>query len=196
MYLPKLDLEQLYDRAAVEAWVEKLSVYLSDYVSSSSAWYGCTVVEDREHSQFNPEVIFTQHGIDIKYRFDQDFFRSRDYQSIASLGEELQQLLEESAYLQRGERQYQLRNLGDGIQWLLDISRKGNNIQRYKGLGEMNPDQLWETTMDPDARRMLQVTIDDAIGADQLFSTLMGDDVEPRRAFIESNALNVSNLDV
>ncbi|TVQ69651.1 MAG: DNA topoisomerase (ATP-hydrolyzing) subunit B [Oceanospirillales bacterium] len=196
MYLPKLELEQLYDRPAVEAWVEKLSLYLSDFVSSSSAWYGCTVVEDREHSQFVPEVVFTQHGIDIKYRFDQEFFRSRDYQSIASLGEELQQLLEESAYLQRGERQYQLRNLGDGIQWLLDISRKGNNVQRYKGLGEMNPDQLWETTMDPDARRMLQVTIDDAIGADHLFSTLMGDDVEPRRAFIEANALNVSNLDV
>lgn len=196
MYLPKLDLNQLYDRVAVESWVEKLSVYLADFISSSSAWYGCTVVEDKEHSQFIPEVIFTQHGIDIKYRFDQDFFRSRDYQSIALLGEELQQLLEESAYLQRGERQYPLRNLGDGIQWLLDISRKGNNVQRYKGLGEMNPDQLWETTMDPDARRMLQVTIDDAIGADHLFSTLMGDDVEPRRAFIEANALNVSNLDV
>ncbi len=196
MYLPKLDVDHLYDRSAVEAWVEKLSHYLAEYVSSSSAWYGCTVVEDREHSQFVPEVIFTQHGIDIMYRFDQDFFRSRDYQSIALLGEELQQLLEPTAYLQRGERQYALRNLGDGIQWLLDISRKGNNVQRYKGLGEMNPDQLWETTMDPDARRMLQVTIDDAIGADKLFSTLMGDDVEPRRAFIEANALNVSNLDV
>ncbi|KDE41405.1 MAG: DNA topoisomerase (ATP-hydrolyzing) subunit B [Nitrincola lacisaponensis] len=196
MYLPRLDVEQLYDRAAVEGWVEQLSKYLSEYVSSTSAWYGCSVVEDREHSQFVPEVVFTQHGIDVKYRFDQEFFRSRDYQSIAQLGEEMQSLLEETAYLQRGERVYPLRNLGDGIQWLLDISRRGNNVQRYKGLGEMNPDQLWETTMDPDARRMLQVTIDDAIGADQLFSTLMGDDVEPRRAFIEANALNVSNLDV
>ena len=196
MYLKKLDVESLYDKSAVSAWVELLAGYLSDHVSSSSSWYNCSVVEDREHSQFIPVVVFTQHGNDITYRFDQDFFRSRDYQSIAELGEELQDLLEDGAYLQRGERVYPLRNLGDGITWLLDISRRGNNVQRYKGLGEMNPDQLWETTMDPDARRMLQVTIDDVIGADKLFSTLMGDDVEPRRAFIELNALNVSNLDV
>ncbi|QEW05012.1 DNA topoisomerase (ATP-hydrolyzing) subunit B [Nitrincola iocasae] len=196
MYLKKLDVDSLYNKEAVSTWVEQLSVYLSDHVSSSSSWYSCSVAEDREHSQFIPVVMFTQHGNDITYRFDQEFFRSRDYQSIAELGEELQGLLEEGAYLQRGERVYPLRNLGDGITWLLDISRRGNNVQRYKGLGEMNPDQLWETTMDPDARRMLQVTIDDVIGADKLFSTLMGDDVEPRRAFIELNALNVSNLDV
>ena len=155
-----------------------------------------TVEFDQERSVYVPVVNVLLHGITTSYRFEADFFRSRDYDLIVDLGGELTSLLADGAYLERGERRMDVTELGEGIEWLMGLARRGSNIQRYKGLGEMNPEQLWETTMDPDARRMLQVTIEDAISADQLFTTLMGDEVEPRRDFIESNALNVSNLDV
>jgi DNA gyrase subunit B len=136
------------------------------------------------------------HGVPRNYRITREFLASPDYERIKVLGEKLEDLMGDDAWVQRNESKRAVRHFADAVDWLMAQARKGTNVQRYKGLGEMNPEQLWETTMDPEVRRMLQVTIEDAIAADQIFTTLMGDSVDPRRDFIETNALAVSNLDV
>jgi len=141
-------------------------------------------------------LLRRMYGNEYETRLEPRFFRSHDFRSIAELAIKLDGMLEEGAYVSRGERQLEVDDFRMAMDWLITESKRGLYIQRYKGLGEMNPEQLWETTMDPEARRMLQVSIEDAIAADEVFDTLMGDQVEPRREFIERNALNVSNLDV
>jgi len=137
-----------------------------------------------------------QHGNQRVTALDREFLQSGDYEQIKKTAQVLQGLLSAGAYVKRGEHRHSVGDVKEALNWLLDEVRKGLGIQRYKGLGEMNPEQLWETTMDPKVRRLLRAQIEDAISADEIFTTLMGDLVDPRRAFIESNALGVRNLDI
>ncbi|MEE4245875.1 MAG: DNA topoisomerase (ATP-hydrolyzing) subunit B [Kangiellaceae bacterium] len=196
IYLPKLSIDQLVEQSQVEHWSQQLSDSLSQDTTAGATKYQVTTQFNEERQQYVPVVTVTHHGLDNYYRLNHDFFGSNDYKAISSLSEKINGLVEVGAYIQRGERKQEVDSFEQALNWLMTQSRRGLNIQRYKGLGEMNPDQLWETTMDPETRRMLQVTIEDAVAADQLFTCLMGDQVEPRREFIESNALAVANLDV
>lgn len=196
IYLPVLESTTLADEAAVEQWSVLLNSRLEEGSCSGSHHYRVFAEEDSERHQFLPCVEITAHGVPHNYLFNKDFFSSGEYRVIVELGQKLQGLIEEGAYIQRGERSRPVENFSEVLEWLMTESRRGYNIQRYKGLGEMNPEQLWDTTMNPETRRMLKVTIEDAIGADLMFTTLMGDQVEPRRAFIETNALAVMNLDI
>ena len=136
------------------------------------------------------------HGVDLEKLIPAEFFDGADYRGFVALGNQLNGLIQPGAFVSKGEKRELVGSFSEVEQWLMDQARKGRSIQRFKGLGEMNPEQLWDTTINPETRRLLKVTIEDAIAADDVFSTLMGDIVEPRRDFIETNALNVSNLDV
>ncbi|MEQ8955155.1 MAG: DNA gyrase subunit B, partial [Gammaproteobacteria bacterium] len=160
------------------------------------AHFALGITEDIERHLFFPEACLNLHGLQKQFTFSRDFFHSGEYRAISELGTLLDGLIEKGAFVKRGERTQEVSSFAEAISWLTNDAMKGHYLQRYKGLGEMNPDKLWETTMNPASRRMLQVSIEDAIGADQLFNTLMGDQVDPRREFIEENALAVENLDI
>jgi DNA gyrase subunit B len=137
-----------------------------------------------------------QHGSTTHKNLPREFFESAEYQRIADLGRTLSGLIGEGAYVTREDDRHDVGSFKDAMKWLFDQARRKQSIQRYKGLGEMNPEQLWETTINPATRRLMQVRIEDAVASDEIFTTLMGDQVEPRREFIEKNALSVMNLDI
>lgn len=181
------------DTASVTSWWENLS----KHVESSPKFQVKLTCSKDEAGHTTPLAEVIEHGIKQQYLFNEHFFNSYEYQEIAALIKELDGIVvPQKSIMKRGEKEHIIYHVRDMLDWLFREAKRGQTVQRYKGLGEMNPDQLWETTMDPAVRRMLKVTIADAVGADLLFTTLMGDIVEPRRAFIEKNALNVSNLDI
>ena len=195
IYQTELNEADLTDEAKVIAWTNTL---VDDLIArdEDATIFAAATEHDTERNLYYPVINIRQHGVDKAHVLSHDFISSRDYKRIAVTGTNIANILSEGAYIQRGEKTLAVDSFVDALEWLITESKRGLYIQRYKGLGEMNPSQLWETTMDPSARRMLQVTIEDAVGADQLFATLMGDQVEPRREFIETNALRVVNLDV
>lgn len=195
VYAEKLTPELVKDKDYMEGWIARYAADLMEQ-EKDSATYQVLLEEDTERGAYLPVVRVRRHGIDTDFPIAYEFIVGRDYERMTAIGGEINGLIEEGGYAMRGERKQPVKDFVEAVEWLISESKRGLYVQRYKGLGEMNPEQLWETTMDPENRRMTQISIEDAIGADQLFSTLMGDQVEPRRAFIESNALKVANLDV
>jgi len=192
--LPELTAAALQDEQQVRDWANALNELMTNVVRSGTE-YTAELCQDEETGSWYPCVVIRAHGVEDRIHFKKEFFASNDYASLIALAAQLNELLEPGAYVMRGERKQKVSSFKQALAWLMTEGSRRLVVQRYKGLGEMNPDQLWETTMDPETRRMLQVTIEDAIAADQIFNTLMGDHVEPRRQFIEDNALAVANLD-
>jgi len=194
VYMNALDEDAIKDQVIMTQWASELAARLTDDEDGSQ--YEASVVEDTEHHVFGVKLDVTKHGLTTTVVFGEQFLNSGEYKAIADLSRQLDGLITEGARIQRGERETEINSFRAAIDWLMKEAKRGQSFQRYKGLGEMNPDQLWETTMDSESRRLMQVQIEDAVAADDLFTTLMGDQVEPRRDFIEQNALSVSNLDV
>jgi len=193
--LPPLKVADFDDAVALEAWVARLSRALT-VASLGKPRY---VFEALVATPERPGAIRIRkqhHGLATESLLSAAFFGSADYAPIRTAAAALDGFVQAGARIARGSRSQPVRDFHEAHAWLMDEAKKGRTIQRFKGLGEMNPEQLWETTVNPETRRLLQVRIEDAVAADQIFSTLMGDVVEPRREFIEQNALRVSNLDV
>ena len=203
--LPEMDEvteAMIDDLEALDAWASSLSAKLpkstGDRASNGNGGSYTAELErgDGEGEGVRIAIRKLHHGLTQTRYLPREFFDTNEYRHIMSLAGKLKDLLGEDAYIERGEKRHAVESFADAVEWLMSEARRGQSIQRYKGLGEMNPDQLWDTTVNPETRRLMQVRIEDAVKADEIFTTLMGDHVEPRREFIEKNALTVSNLDI
>jgi len=195
IYMPEVRTED-FDRGDwLRGWAQELHQRLNG-LDDGTRTYQVEVSEAADGHGTRVLVNKTEHGTPSRKYLPREFFESAEYGRIADLARTLAGLIGEGAYVTRADDRYEIGSFKDAMKWLFDQARRGQHIQRYKGLGEMNPEQLWDTTINPDTRRLMQVKIDDAVAADDIFTTLMGDQVEPRREFIEKNALSVMNLDV
>jgi DNA gyrase subunit B len=192
---PPIDTALWADAAAMRGWLDAVSSKLAAS-GLGKPRYRLGLREAVDDQPAAIEVIRDQHGLSHSWLLPQSFFSSGEYRPILLASQQLSGLVQPGAVIRRGNASRGVLSFADVRTWLLDEAKKGRSIQRFKGLGEMNPEQLWETTVNPETRRMLQVGIEDAFAADQMFSMLMGEAVEPRRDFIEANALKVANLDI
>jgi len=193
--MPSLSAALLKDRGRTETFVTELQSRLSQE-RNGGARYDVSLGVDPRNNLHEILVARSEHGAVTHSRFDMEFVGSNDYSGMRALGERLEGMFSHDVILKREGKSEKAESFDIVIDWLMSEARRGQTIQRYKGLGEMNPEQLWETTMDPATRRLLKVNADDDVAAGEVFTTLMGNQVEPRREFIEKNALLVSNLDV
>jgi len=195
IYVPALRAGDLDHTELMRGWIRTLETQLNARNDGRRQFQ----VELRASADGHaPRIVVrkTEHGLVTEKVLHREFFESAEYQRIAELARTLSGLIGEGAYIMRGNEREDVASFKQAMAWLFDQARKGQSIQRYKGLGEMNPEQLWETTINPATRRLMQVRIEDAVASDEIFTTLMGDQVEPRREFIEKNALAVANLDI
>ena len=189
--LPALDSADLYDQTLTQQWFDDLATALA----TAPYHYQITVESMSDDDSYTANITMIAHSVESFYSLTKGFFNTPEYRALMELGQKLEGLLETDAYVQRGDKKQTVGHFKEVVNWLMAEARRGLHIQRYKGLGEMNPEQLWETTMNADTRNLLQVQVEDVVACDEIFTTLMGDQVEPRRDFIEKNALSVVHLD-
>jgi len=194
LYVPPLSTESFDRIDALRDWCRNLEQRLNTLDDVSRRYR--VAVETMAGGGHRVNLRRLEHGLTSEKHIPREFFDSAEYLRIAELAETLSDLMGPGAFVQRGDDRQDVGSFKVAMNWLFEQAKKGQSIQRYKGLGEMNASQLWDTTINPETRRLMQVRIEDVVAADDIFTTLMGDAVEPRREFIEKNALQVSNLDV
>lgn len=195
IWMNTFDSSEDENSEAVSIWVSSLNTLLLN-TAGLGVRFNVLPYTDGQGSGTGIKIVKQIHGITAEQKLTPEFFKSSDYTRLDTVGNELKHIFSDESYLVKGDKKLFVSSIGELSDFVTKEAKRGLHIQRYKGLGEMNPDQLWETTMDPETRRLLKVNIEDAVASDEVFTILMGDQVEPRREFIEQNALDVSNLDV